>query len=52
VSVHYDPMIAKLVVWSEDRESALRRCKAALIDYQVHKLIRICCISEIMHVKY
>ncbi|KAH3857632.1 hypothetical protein DPMN_100243, partial [Dreissena polymorpha] len=35
VSVHYDPMIAKLVVWSENRESALRRCRAALLDYQV-----------------
>ncbi|XP_052797487.1 methylcrotonoyl-CoA carboxylase subunit alpha, mitochondrial-like [Mya arenaria] len=35
VSVHYDPMIAKLIVWSEDRDSALRRCRAALMDYQV-----------------
>ncbi|OWF40975.1 Methylcrotonoyl-CoA carboxylase subunit alpha, mitochondrial [Mizuhopecten yessoensis] len=35
VSVYYDPMIAKLVVWSEDRGSALRRVKAALADYHV-----------------
>ncbi|XP_060553630.1 methylcrotonoyl-CoA carboxylase subunit alpha, mitochondrial-like [Ruditapes philippinarum] len=35
VSVHYDPMIAKLIVWSEDRESALRRCRSALTQYQV-----------------
>lgn len=35
VSVHYDPMIAKLIVWSDDRESALKRCRAALMDYQV-----------------
>ncbi|XP_060067117.1 methylcrotonoyl-CoA carboxylase subunit alpha, mitochondrial-like [Ylistrum balloti] len=35
VSVHYDPMIAKLVVWSEDRGSALRRIKSALADYHV-----------------
>jgi len=35
VSVHYDPMIAKLIVWSEDRDSALRRCRAALVEYQV-----------------
>ncbi|XP_053376070.1 methylcrotonoyl-CoA carboxylase subunit alpha, mitochondrial-like [Mercenaria mercenaria] len=35
VSVHYDPMIAKLIVWSEDRESALRRCRSALMEYQV-----------------
>ncbi|WAR03542.1 MCCA-like protein [Mya arenaria] len=26
---------AKLIVWSEDRDSALRRCRAALMDYQV-----------------
>ncbi|KAL4224004.1 Methylcrotonoyl-CoA carboxylase subunit alpha [Mactra antiquata] len=35
VSVHYDPMIAKLIVWSEDRESALKKCRSALLDYQV-----------------
>lgn len=35
VSVHYDPMIAKLVVWSEDRGSALRRIRSALADYHV-----------------
>jgi len=35
VSVHYDPMIAKLVVWSDDRQSALKRTQAALRDYHV-----------------
>ncbi|XP_005102546.1 methylcrotonoyl-CoA carboxylase subunit alpha, mitochondrial [Aplysia californica] len=35
VSVHYDPMIAKLVVWSDDRQSALKRTLAALKDYHV-----------------
>ncbi|XP_074657501.1 methylcrotonoyl-CoA carboxylase subunit alpha, mitochondrial-like [Tubulanus polymorphus] len=35
VSVHYDPMIAKLVVWAKDRPSALRRLKTSLSDYQV-----------------
>ncbi|ESO97880.1 hypothetical protein LOTGIDRAFT_103911 [Lottia gigantea] len=35
VSVFYDPMIAKLVVWSEDRQSALQRTIAALKQYQV-----------------
>lgn len=35
VSVHYDPMIAKLIVWSDDRLSALRKCRSALLDYQV-----------------
>ncbi|XP_062621454.1 methylcrotonoyl-CoA carboxylase subunit alpha, mitochondrial-like [Saccostrea cucullata] len=35
VSVHYDPMIAKLVVWSDDRSSALRRIHSALSQYHV-----------------
>ena len=35
VSVHYDPMIAKLVVWDTDRESALRRLRKALAEFQV-----------------
>jgi acetyl-CoA carboxylase biotin carboxylase subunit len=32
VPVHYDPILAKLVVWAEDRESACRRMTAALGD--------------------
>jgi 3-methylcrotonyl-CoA carboxylase alpha subunit len=35
VSIHYDPMIAKLIVWDVDRSSALRRLTAALDEYQV-----------------
>ncbi|MCW9033187.1 MAG: acetyl/propionyl/methylcrotonyl-CoA carboxylase subunit alpha [Rhodospirillales bacterium] len=35
VSIYYDPMIAKLVVWDVDRDSALRRLRSALADYQV-----------------
>lgn len=35
VSVHYDPMIAKLIVWDRDRASALRRMRSALVDYHV-----------------
>ncbi len=35
VSVYYDPMIAKLIVWDLDRDSALRQMKAALMDYQI-----------------
>ena len=30
VSIHYDPMIAKLIAWGEDRAAALRRMTAAL----------------------
>jgi 3-methylcrotonyl-CoA carboxylase alpha subunit len=35
VSVHYDPMIAKLVVWSSDRSSALNKIRAKLREYEV-----------------
>jgi len=35
ISRFYDPMIAKLIVWDEDRPSALRRLKSALSDYRV-----------------
>lgn len=35
VSVYYDPMIAKLVVWDEDREKALTRLATALSEYHV-----------------
>ncbi|KYQ92992.1 hypothetical protein DLAC_11632 [Tieghemostelium lacteum] len=35
VSVYYDPMIAKLVVWHQDREKALRYLNSALNDYHI-----------------
>lgn len=35
IGVHYDPMIAKLIVWDRDRDSALRRMQLALAQYQV-----------------
>ncbi|KAL6564386.1 hypothetical protein OROMI_015836 [Orobanche minor] len=35
VSMHYDPMIAKLVVWGEDRTSALIKMKDCLSKFQV-----------------
>jgi 3-methylcrotonyl-CoA carboxylase alpha subunit len=35
VSIHYDPMIAKLIVWDTDRAGALRRLRKALSDYHV-----------------
>ncbi|WOG26526.1 acetyl/propionyl/methylcrotonyl-CoA carboxylase subunit alpha [Endozoicomonas sp. 8E] len=34
ISSHYDPMLAKLVVWAEDRESAIDKMSRALSDYQ------------------
>lgn len=35
VSVYYDPMIAKLIVWDEDRDKALRRMSKALSEYRI-----------------
>lgn len=35
VSMYYDPMIAKLITWDRDRDSALRQMKAALQDYKI-----------------
>jgi 3-methylcrotonyl-CoA carboxylase alpha subunit len=35
VSIHYDPLIAKLIVWDSDRNAAIRRMKTALADFQV-----------------
>ena len=35
VSVYYDPMIAKLIVWDESREKALMRLSSALREFQV-----------------
>jgi 3-methylcrotonyl-CoA carboxylase alpha subunit len=35
VTPFYDPMIAKLIVWDESRDAALRRLRRALADYQV-----------------
>jgi len=32
ISIHYDPMIAKLIVWDRDRPAALRRMAGALSD--------------------
>jgi len=35
ISHFYDPMIAKLIVWDEDRDLALRRMQQALEDYRI-----------------
>lgn len=35
VTIHYDPMIAKLVVWGKDRSQALGRLKHTLEQYKV-----------------
>jgi len=35
VSIHYDPMIAKLIVWDEDRSKAINRMVQALEQYRI-----------------
>ena len=35
VSVYYDPMIAKLITWGEDRNQALSRMRKALNEYRI-----------------
>ncbi len=35
ISMHYDPMIAKLIIWDHDRSRAVRRLQQALADFQV-----------------
>jgi acetyl-CoA/propionyl-CoA carboxylase biotin carboxyl carrier protein len=38
VSPMYDPMVAKLIVWDADRESATRRMLRALSEYEIEGL--------------
>jgi len=35
VTIHYDPMLAKLIVWAEDRPRALARLRRALAETRV-----------------
>ncbi|HLI86866.1 MAG TPA: acetyl/propionyl/methylcrotonyl-CoA carboxylase subunit alpha [Bryobacteraceae bacterium] len=35
ISVHYDPLIAKLIVWGADREEAIARLRRALGAYEI-----------------
>ena len=35
ISMHYDPMIAKLIVWDRDRPAALRRLAGALDECEI-----------------
>jgi 3-methylcrotonyl-CoA carboxylase alpha subunit len=35
ISIHYDPMLAKLIVWGADRDAAIRRFQSALAETQV-----------------
>jgi len=35
ISIYYDPMIAKLIVWAENRHEAIEKMKRALKDYKI-----------------
>lgn len=35
ISIHYDPLIAKLIVWDRDREGAIARLRQALRDCEI-----------------
>jgi acetyl-CoA carboxylase biotin carboxylase subunit len=35
IPIYYDPLVGKVIVWGEDRETAIQRCKRALSEYQV-----------------
>ena len=35
ISIHYDPMIAKLICWDRDRDKAINRIKRALDEFQI-----------------
>lgn len=39
--MHYDPMIAKLVVWGENRAAALVKLKDCLSKFQVHLILEL-----------
>jgi acetyl-CoA carboxylase biotin carboxylase subunit len=39
VTVHYDPIISKLVAWGSTREEAIRRMRRALDEYSIHGLV-------------
>jgi 3-methylcrotonyl-CoA carboxylase alpha subunit len=39
IGVHYDPMIAKLIVWDRNRARAIEQLSAALAAYQVAPLL-------------
>ncbi len=39
IPIHYDPMIAKLVVYGKDREEAIQRMIRAIDEYQINGVI-------------
>lgn len=48
VSIHYDPMIAKLVVWGKNRIQALDSLIARLNDYHVSNV----CVVSVKYLQF
>jgi len=51
VSVHYDPMIAKLVVWSENRDQAMSLLNDSLHQYHV-RIVMLSHSYRILNIMY
>jgi acetyl-CoA carboxylase biotin carboxylase subunit len=39
VSIHYDPLISKLIAWSDNRQNSISRMKRALSEYYISGVI-------------
>jgi acetyl-CoA carboxylase biotin carboxylase subunit len=54
ISIYYDPLIAKLVCWANDRGSAIERMKRALSEYKIFGVVsNISFLKEIFgHTKF
>ncbi len=54
ISVYYDPMIAKLVCWDENRNTAISRMRRALAEFEINGVIHnINFLKKIMaHTKF
>ena len=50
ISTYYDPMIAKLVVWGQDRQAALTKLQQGLEDYKIVGLpTNIAFLKNVIH---
>ncbi len=54
ISVHYDPMVSKLLAWGRTREEALRRMDRALHEYLIQGVITNipACIHILRHPRF
>jgi 3-methylcrotonyl-CoA carboxylase alpha subunit len=50
IGIHYDPLIAKLIVWDRDRPAALARLETALADTEIsgpaHNLLFLAAVAK------